>query len=137
MKEIEKTAIDNTKCKYRDPKTKDLTADQLETALTIRSHNFEDKHACLENSLKTHTDYDTNIKFYDEMRLDYDEWKSAKDKLLKSLATFIEFKPGEDKEGAMASRAKISERSNRMIKRVRDATERYVAAAQKSLKKRH
>ena len=48
----------------------------------------------------------------------------------KSTSGFIEFKPGEDKEDALKSRAEIVKRSKIMTKRVREATEKYVAKAQ-------
>ena len=117
-----------------DPGKKDRSTDQLETALNLRNLDFKEKNANLENSLITHINYDTSVAFYDEMREDYDIWKNAKEKLLKSLAGFKEFKPGEDKEDTMKSRAEIVEPSKRMTKRVMDATKKYVVKAQETEK---
>merc|ERR1712127_409455 len=107
---------------------------KLEAALGIRHLDFEDKCSNLENSLKTHLEYDTNTTFFDELRQEYDSWKHAKEKLLRSLSEFIEFKPGkdEDKEDALKDRAEITERSKRMTVRVRNATSTYVAKAQET-----
>merc|ERR1712127_426416 len=107
---------------------------KLEAALGIRHLDFEDKCSNLENSLKTHLEYDTNTTFFDELRQEYDSWKHAKEKLLRSLSEFIEFKPGkdEDKEDALKDRAEITERSKIMTVRVRNATSTYVAKAQET-----
>ena len=129
-REEEEQAATN-KDKKADPEKKDPSTDRLETELNLRNLDLEEKNAILENSLIAHINYDTKVAFYEEMREEYDNWKNERKKnCYKSTSGFIEFKPGEDKENAMKSRAGIVERSKRMTKRVRDATEKYVAKAQ-------